>query len=514
MMMANPIKSHLARDQHDLEEAFFTKLIDFIQHKTGLCLCQNKIEDLKTILSQLITSSSCENADQFYTMLHLPSPRTDAILNQMITCLTIGETYFFRISPHFKILQEVLIPEIISRKRGERQIRIWSAGCSTGEEPYSLAILLAELLPDLTQWDILILATDINRESLEKAQQGIYGRWSFREVPMEVIKKNFLHRDESYLIKKKFKDMVTFKPLNLMDNTYPSLLTLTNEMDLILCRNVTIYFTPETTKKVVDKFYHSLGEGGYLLVGPAEYSAEVYRTFTTRIFPEVIVYQKKKLRDHSPLLKGTPHYLVPSIRVRQGDSKSTQGTSSPLTHSEPSPPENKVPRELGKQETEIFREAIQCLETEAYNHAIEKFMEVLKLNPHNARAYFFLARISAQQNNRADAIHCLTKSITCDPLLTEAYHLLALLKLEEGNSDEAINLFKKSTYIDPRFVLGYYYLGTIYKKQGKKEFCKKMFSNVRELLLNRNLNDKIVEGEDISVGQILATVETELTTLK
>jgi len=496
----------------DLGAQSFKEFKGFIQKKIGLRLSTSKVKDLSTILSQLMVLSSCESFDQFYSMLHSPSPQTDLILNRLISFLTTGETYFFRIPSHFKIIKEVLIPEIVSRHREDRKIRVWSAGCSTGEEPYSLAILLAETLPDLSDWDIFILGTDINREALDKARRGVYSRWSFREVPMEIIRRNFIHREGKYIIKKIFKDMVTFKPLNLVEDIYPSILTTTTEIDVILCRNVTIYFNLEVVKQVINRFYKSLVEGGYLLVGPAEYSAEIYSDFVTRVFPDV-VYQKCSTHLTSRFTTGITPPLLPHIRVRQGDSIANQSPHPSQVLKERFT-EKRAVEEEEKKETKVFREAVQFLERGEYNYSIDKFAEVLKINPDNARAYFLLGRISAQQGNRADAMSCLKKSLDKDPLLLESYHLLALLRLEEGNVDEAITLLKKVIYIDLQFVIAYYHLGTIYKKQGKRELARKMFHNVKELLTDRNLNDKVLEWEDISVGQLLTTTEKEISILE
>lgn len=510
VQMVDPVANSMTVGDWDLDTQSLKKLTSFIEEKMGLRLSTSKVKDLRTILSKLVVLSSSESFDQFYSMLHSFSPKTDLILDRLISSLTTGETYFFRVPSHFKIMKEVLIPEIVSKHREDRKIRIWSAGCSTGEEPYSLAILLAEALPDLARWDVLILGTDINREALDKAKRGVYGRWSFREVPMQIIRKNFIHRDDKYIIKRKFKDMVTFKPLNLVEDIYPSFITNTSEMDLILCRNVTIYFNLEIVKQVISRIYQSLVEDGYLLVGPAEYSAEIYSDFITRVFPDVILYQRKGKRSPLPFPSGTASPPLPTIRLRKSDPAAT--THSPH-QGQPIKKECDEKRRAEKEETKLFRDAIQFLEKGEYNYSIEKFVEVLKINPHNARAYFLLGRISAQQGNIASAISCLKESLDKDPLLLEAYYLLALLRLEEGKVDEAATLLKKVIYIDTQFVLAYYHLGTIYKKQGRKELAKKMFYNVKELLTNCNLNDRVIKGEDISIGQILSTTEKEIKNL-
>lgn len=167
--MCNPVVNSKPVKDWNLNVNSLKKLTDFTQKKIGICLSRSKFGDLRAVFSQLMALSSCESFDQFYSMLHSSSSKTDLVLNRLISLLTTGETHFFRISSHFEIMREVLIPEIVRRHSGDRKIRIWSAGCSTGEEPYSLAILLEETLPDIANWDIFILGTDINREALENA---------------------------------------------------------------------------------------------------------------------------------------------------------------------------------------------------------------------------------------------------------------------------------------------------------------------------------------------------------
>lgn len=512
--MIAPVVKRAPEGDWCLDAKSLRRVKDFVQQKIGFSLSKNKITELKPFISQLMTLYSCENFDQFYSLLYSSSPEADLVFNRLISFLTTGETYFFRVQSHFRIIKEVLMPEIVKRHRNDRRIRIWSAGCSTGEEPYSLAIMLAENLPEIADWEILILATDINREALNKTQEGVYGRWSFREVPMEVIKRNFTHKGDKYLIRKKFKDMATFKYLNLVEDGYPSLATNTAEIDLILCRNVTIYFPPEVITRVVSKLYKSLVEGGYLLVGPAECSAEVYRDFVTRVFPDVIVYQKRDKKHPLQIPSVTAPSLLPLIRLRK-ERLATARSLPASAHPDQRPKETYLEqRGVEKKETKIFGEAIQLLEKREYSYSIEKFMEVLKINPDNSRAYFLLGRISTQQGNIADAIHCLEKSLEKDPLLLESYYLLALLRLEDNNVQEAITLFKKVIYINPKFVLAYYHLGTIYKKQKETALAIKMFANVKELLTGCNPNDKITAGEDISVGQILGVAEKGITMLE
>src|SRR5262249_24082640 len=145
-------------------------------------------------------------------------------LDELLEALTIGETHFFRNRAQFAALESHILPELIARRRDTRQLRVWSAGCASGEEPYSLAIAIERQLPDVADWQVLILATDINRQALEKARRGVYGAWSFREVPPEVQASYFIPRGREFEIVPRVRERVTFAYLNLAAEGYPSLL--------------------------------------------------------------------------------------------------------------------------------------------------------------------------------------------------------------------------------------------------------------------------------------------------
>ena len=172
----------------------------------------------------------------------LEQSRTDSPLwDRVISGLTVGETYFMRDSAQFAALRQDILPELIRRRQKERRLRIWSAGCASGEEPYSLAMVLSELIPDWERWSVLILGTDINKQSLARARQGLYKKWSFRQCDPGVSGRYFTPQEQRFQIKPDIARRVSFAYLNLAEDTYPSLITNTCAMDLILCRNVAIY---------------------------------------------------------------------------------------------------------------------------------------------------------------------------------------------------------------------------------------------------------------------------------
>lgn len=206
---------------------------------------------------------------------------------KFINLITNLTTYFFREKYHFNYLEQKFFPNILAKKN---KIRIWSAGCSTGEEPYSTAIIINECIPDIKKYDIKILATDINTDALHIAETGVYTANQFNHVSLK-RKQNWFHEVErdgvkSFKVKDSLKELIVFKKLNLLDS-WP----MKNKFDLIICRNVIIYFTPWARNEVLNKFNDFQNVGGILILGYAEnlYSiAKHYRSVSKNIYEKII----------------------------------------------------------------------------------------------------------------------------------------------------------------------------------------------------------------------------------
>ena len=173
-------------------------------------------------------------------------------------------------------------------------LKIWSARCSSGEEPYSLAIMVKELIPDLIDWNILILGTDINPESIEKAEQVIYDSWSFRQVEPQ-IQKQYLHQQKMrWEVDGQIRKLVKFRCMNLFQEAFPNQLSVLHNIDAIVCRNVFIYFNSAAIATVLEKFYQTLNPGGYLIAGHTELHGQNLGQLQPKIFPESVVYQRSE----------------------------------------------------------------------------------------------------------------------------------------------------------------------------------------------------------------------------
>jgi len=249
-----------------LPDPLLSRLSDFLEAQMGLHFPKERWRDLDRGIAAASREAGYAEAEAYIRWL-LTAPLTRTQIEGLASHLTVGETYFFREKRSLEILEQQILPELLrTRAQTEKHLRIWSAGCCTGEEPYSIAMLLDQLIPDLEKWNVTILATDINPQFLRKAAKGIYGAWSFRDTPGWIRERYFTKRqDGRFEIQPRIRRRVTFSYLNLAEDAYPSLVNSTNAMDVILCRNVLMYFAQERARKVVDNLHRSLVDGGWLI---------------------------------------------------------------------------------------------------------------------------------------------------------------------------------------------------------------------------------------------------------
>ncbi|WP_305041840.1 CheR family methyltransferase [Geoalkalibacter sp.] len=267
----------------------FRLMRELIYQHCGLHFSEDNKYLLEKRLSKQVRLHNFKNFKDYYYLLRYSKTR-DQELAQAIDLLTTNETYFFREESQLRTFIQEIIPEVKARreKEGSRKLRIWSAGCSTGEEPYTLAMLLLQR-PDLAGWQIDIIGTDISQRVLQVARKGIYGSSSFRATDAKYMRSYFEEVEGKYRIVDQVRRMVSISHLNLFEDTRVALL---GQMDAIFCRNVIIYFDLEAKKKVVENFYQRLHPEGFLLLGHSESLINISTRFSLRHFTHDMVYQR------------------------------------------------------------------------------------------------------------------------------------------------------------------------------------------------------------------------------
>jgi chemotaxis protein methyltransferase CheR len=273
-----------------LSDEEFHLLRDLVYNHSGLFFDDDSKYILEKRLGRRLAFHQLKSFKEYYQFLKFNRKR-DQELADIMDLLTTNETYFFRESFQLKAFTDEIIPEVIKRNSGpsgNRTIRIWSAGCSTGEEPYTIAMLLLDI-PALQGWKIEIIGTDISQKVLQQARRGVYASASFRVTDHFFIGKYFTEHDGGLRINDSVRELVTISHLNLLDKTRISML---GGFDVIFCRNVIIYFDQLVKKRVVETFHGALKEGGFLLMGHSESLMNLTTLFSLRHFKNDLVYQR------------------------------------------------------------------------------------------------------------------------------------------------------------------------------------------------------------------------------
>jgi len=271
-----------------LEE--FEMIRDFIHEKSGIYFAENKMYLVKNRLEKRLAELEFKSVrDYFY---HVKYDVSQKEFNRLMVLMTTNETSFFRNEPQLLCFSDEVLPQIIREKmqgRTTRSLRIWSAGCSTGEEPYTLAIMIMEKLKLLNGWNVEIIANDISEDVLHKARLGSYSGLTIRNVPADLLGRYFTRSGETYAVKPEVKALVKFSHINLND---PRKLALMTGLDVIFCRNVMIYFSDEVRKQIVRGFLNALVPGGYFYIGHSETLHGISKSFKLVYFKNALVYRK------------------------------------------------------------------------------------------------------------------------------------------------------------------------------------------------------------------------------
>ena len=389
----------------NISDAQLSRFSDFIDEKMGLHFSPQRTQDLQRGAAAAAREFGFEDVHACIQWL-MSAPLTKQQSEILAGNLTVGETYFFRERKSFDIVADHILPALIgARQNGERRLRIWSAACCTGEEPYSLAILLHQRMADLENWNVTILATDLNPRFLRKAAAGVYGHWSFRDTPGWIQDRYFQKTaDGRFEIVPEIRRMVDFARLNLVEDVYPSLATDTNAMDLILCRNVLMYFSQRQAIKVIEKLHRAQMEGGWLIVSPSESSQVLFRPYRTMNFPGVILYQKESGETQAVEHRAPGVASAPLALDEPCGAALAEPPPQIVIEQEQPPPQQVTETQEAERVSVAYGEARALYEQGRYTDAGEKLMELASGPSPQPQVFKLLARALANQGKLAEAL--------------------------------------------------------------------------------------------------------------
>ncbi len=452
-----------------LDEIRYMLFKDLILERTGMLFSPRRRDALARGVTVAAEQAGHKNLSEYHGLLQ--DAETDSELwDDLIGTITVNETYFFRNSSHIKALRKHILPELIQRHQNDRRLRIWSTGCASGEEPYTIAILLDQLLPEIADWNISILATDINRKVLQYANKGQYRKWSLRQTDPDIQKEYFTPHRGGFNINSSAREMVSYAYLNLVEDSYPSLATNTNAMDLILYRNVAIYLPEAVIRDIAVRLHRCLLPEGWLVVGASETNSLVYNMFAVRNLAGATIYQKTKRRE----TRVAPRNIPRERRKKKDRSKFGQRINFPITPASEAPrPHFRITSQthppVPRSPADPYQEGLTLFSQGQYEEASTCFLKYIEREPDSALAHYQMARTRANQNKLEEAQSWCQTALEHDQLMVEAHYTLAIIYQEQGLSEQAVAQLKKVIYLDPGFVLAHFSLSNIYQGAGQRD---------------------------------------------
>ncbi|MGV3522814.1 MAG: CheR family methyltransferase [Candidatus Sericytochromatia bacterium] len=447
----------------------FGALKAFLIAETGLAYYQDKDAELMERVAERALALKCSDYQAYLTRLQ--DPRNGAAeLDALMPRLTIGETYFFRYNEQFEALRTEIVPEILAHKPSDQPLRVWSAGCATGEEAYSLAILLLTHFPRLGGGLLDIMATDLNPQSLAQAASARYRKWSFRQNDPRLQAQYFDEEGSLWRLKAPYRHAVKFRPHNLIQDTPSSLSP--QPFDLIVCRNVLIYFDSPTQRRLIQRFYQHLQPQGWLILGPSELTP-------LSCYP----FGVTKLASLSCFCKGSPLEASPDLLIKpiiRPNDLSLPAPDSAAPSPGPAPPPPPVPS------------------ADLVSSGLPELPDMAALHPE-------LRRLSDLGQLAAAEALC-RELLLKESLNATLYYELALIVLAQGRFEEALGYFQRTLYLERHHSLAHYHLGLLWYRQGKPAQARRALRNAARLLQGRDDEEPLPDADGLNVGQLRALI--------
>lgn len=484
----------------------------FITGRSGIYFKDYNLKDVECAVADRMAALGIDNSLAYYTFLTSSEKKEDEF-RELLNLLTVKHTYFFRNEAHFKALKERILPEIALKKakgpklsQDKPAIRIWSAGCSTGEEPYSIAMTVLDSV-DLDRFDVEILATDASMEAIALAKRGIYGENSMRLVDKEHRDKYFIRKSASIIDKKHeisdaVKKMVRFDYLNLVEEGFPY------GIDIIFCRNVFIYFELETTIKILNKFYESLNEYGRLFIGYAESLQFVSDKFKMEDYEEAILY--RRLEPETIPVKAEPKTIEEKVE------EVLENISAAEFEAEIAEKEivEKKPSLTSEEINKLLEDVVKNIYTKQYGAALSMIRQAKEKTRTMAEPYYFAAEIFANQGRFNDAMDEIKHALKINPLFGPAHYLMGTIYSQEGYPDKAKESFKKAIYIDKNFSIAHLNLANIYRNEGRHADAIRGYRNTLNVLSNTMPYDIIAYSGGFNAATLMNVCRDNIERLK
>ena len=423
-----------------LRDAEFAELRAVLAQAAGLAFDETRRDSMAVGVAERLRATGAAGVADYLVLLRGREER-----QRLLEEVTIQETYFFRNPPQVQALRTHVLPELVraAQESGRRRLRVWSAGCSTGEEPYTVAMLLRELLPDMAGWDVQVLGTDVSRRALQAAERARYGPRAVHTAAPEDLARFFAVAPEGgYEVRSEVRSLVRLRHHNLVTDAPPF---APGEVDLVLCRNVTIYFARETTRALVERFHATLHPGGYLALGHAETLWQVSDAFRL---------------VQVGAGAGAAFFYAPLARSAQGRA------AAPVRASARRPVENAAgaARALAGAGTRGARAAAEAPAPPAPAAPVEPADPVTEV------------RTALAEGRYAQAVRAASALIARQPLSAAAHYLRGLALVDLRQDADALADLRKAVYLAPDDGFAHFLLAGVLARLGDPEAARREYA--------------------------------------
>ncbi len=495
------------------EEAFCR----LIAQRTGIVLQDHQLSNLRDTVNKGCERFGYSDAEHYLEALQQSQSLTPP-LEYMIAGVTVGESYFFRDNEQIELLRRELLPGMIAARRlsGNLSLRIWSAGCSQGQEIYTIALMLHELIPDIDQWRIHLLGTDINAEAVSSAMRGRYTEWSFRVMPEQVRHRWFVPVGNEQEIYPRIRNMVRFSYLNLTADAYPSILGETNAMDLILCRNVFIYLDREAVQRSMAQFAQCLVNTGVLILGASD---PIYYQHTglELVQNRLVGYFLKRQVTETEFSVSRP--LAPISPVASKPRPVQADTAKSIAGILPRSPVPATPAqtfESAKQAplSDEMKAIIKLLNASDWVGVRDRVETACREGREDSELWQLKAKAQANLGQLDEAQQACVRSLQLDPVNKHTYLMQGLILSELGRQADAEAALRKTLFLDHSFLEAHYELGMLRVRAKDIPGAIKSLENALKLARKGEPDRELHNAAGMSYQRFAQVLENEIEMLK
>ena len=457
-------------------------VMEFIRERTGLVFSPSRQLNAEACVRKAMEVAAIDDSRRFLGRLDAD----ETIFDALISSLTVAETYFFREPRQFEFIRLHILPELQRERAPSAGLRFWSAGCASGEEAYSLAILLEQ---ERFGQRASILATDISGAVLTLARKASYNSWSFRGNSTDAMAQYFDRRNDRFVLQDRLRQRVAFKSLNLAGENYPSLATGTLNMDLILCRNVLIYFDQDTVARVARCLFAALAEGGWLITGPSDPPLWNHAPFETKVTEAGVLYRRSRQVVSLPCFAelASPDDRASGLAL-EGELLAAKGAATEFAQI-------------------VLREAPELtLSPDGLDGEPPPTAEL----QNDIASYVSSIRALADTGELHRAATTAAEAVRVHPLAAELHYMCAIVLAGLGQCDEASASLRRVIYLDPSLAVAHFTLGSILWRSGAVADTRRCYRNALALCTERPPQELLQLSEGETAGRMAEAARNQL----